>query len=202
MHEQVSPCERDVIREARTLERRTKLAESQLMLTYQPSEADDFKSRPLQLKVPLSDTVAKIEVRASARPGQLSEWEKENIERIFKTMDDFPKTKTVKVDSLTKLFDRMMVDETCLGKVPDITKKEFENLVQTRLKEKKEVSYLKFRLLLDEFPWKVLPKAELQQRSEEMYAEANRLLRFGKDADALTECIKAMSLTRNLEKAI
>ena len=135
------------------------------------------------------------------RHDRLNDWEKQNFEKIFKTMDDFNKTKTIKRESLAKLFDKMITDETYLGKVPTISKEDFEVLVNTRLKDRKEISYVKFRLLLDDFSWKVQDQNILKERSDKLYSDATYLLKFGKDADALNECIKAMSLTRALDKS-
>ena len=149
----------------------------------------------------MCDTFSALERGQAVRPDRLNDWEKQNFEKIFKTMDDFSKTKTIKKESLTKLFDKMAADDTYLGKVPTIGKEQFEQLVNDRLKDKKEISYVKFRLLLDDFAWKVQDQNVLKERSDKLYADANYLLKFGKDVDALNECIKAMGLTKALQSS-
>lgn len=94
------------------------------------------------------------------------------------------------------MWDVMEKDETFLGKIPEITKEEFNNIVSNRLKDKKELSYLTFRLILDEFPWRLINRRQAHERADKLYQTANDLLRANKDSDALNECIKAIGLTK------
>jgi hypothetical protein len=199
VHEQVSPCEKTVMLAYKDLQRKTRLIESNFSLfTDSPGEAAlSIKAPARGLKPPLNSVVEKLDFPSSnVLPDRLSEWEKSHFEKIFKTLDDFAKTKTIKRDSLLKLFDIMEKDETFLGKVPKITKDEFTLAVGQRLREKKELSYLTFRQLLDDFGWRTLAKAESQARVTALYEQAGVLLRGGKAQDAINECAKALSLSR------
>lgn len=181
------------------LEKKKKLIESNLSLGSSPitESAPSIKSVTRSMKPPLNSTVEKLEHASSnVLPDRLSEWEKSNFEKLFKSMDDFAKTKTIKRDSLLKLFDIMQKDDTFLGKVPVISKDEFIQKVALRLKDKKELSYLTFRLLLDDFAWRKLSRVETKDRVDSLYEMAGTLLREGKSQDAINECTKALSLSR------
>lgn len=122
------------------LEKKKKLIESNLSLGSSPitESAPSIKPVTRSMKPPLNSTVEKLEHASSnVLPDRLSEWEKSNFEKLFKSMDDFAKTKTIKRDSLLKLFDIMQKDDTFLGKVPVISKDEFIQKVALRLKDKK-----------------------------------------------------------------
>lgn len=197
VHEQISPCEKTVIASYKALERKTKMIESNLALDGFPGEARTMAKQSNAAKPPLNSIMEQMVSGVSlVRPDQLNDWEKTHFEKIFKTMDDFAKTKTIKRESLLKLFDIMEKDDTYLGKVPTISKDEFLEKVAQRMKDKKELSYLTFRLLLDDFSWRTLTKAESQGRVDALYENANTLLREGKSQDAINECAKALSLSR------
>lgn len=183
----------------KNLERKTKMIESNFALTNDAPLDETTQTLKITngTKPPLNATVEKLGYASSnVSSNRLTEWEKSHFEKIFKTLDDFAKTKTIKRDSLQKMFDIMQKDDTYLGKVPTISKEEFLEKVALRMKDKKELSYLTFRLLLDDFDWRTVTKAESQSRVDTLYENANTLLREGKSQDAINECAKALSLSR------
>ena len=199
VHEQISPCEKTIMGAFKELDRKTKMIESNLLSSKQLTVTESGSPQNLvrSVKPPLNSTVEKLDLATnSVRPDRLTEWEKSHFEKIFKSLDDFAKTKTIKRDSLKKLFDVMEKDETYLGKIPVINKEEILEKVALRMKDKKELSYLTFRLLLDDFGWRTLTKAESKSRVDALYETANTLLREGKSKEAINECANALSLSR------
>lgn len=193
VHEQVSPCEKTVMAEFKAYQKKTSMVEANYLgHDYSPA------IRAVQALPPLSKAVETLgDPSTQVRHDRLSEWEKSNFEKIFKTMDDFAKTKTIKRESLAKLFDIMKNDDTYLGKIPVITREAFDQIVAERIKEKKELSYLTFRLLLDDFGWRILGQDESQERVDKLYEKANMLLKLGKKEESMAECEKAISLSKH-----
>lgn len=202
VHEQISKVEQMIFKEAKQIERKREQAE-ELFKSLHPT-MDDSKTVALTRKAPLNFMMELMDSNSMCKPERLNDWEKSNFEKTFKSLDDFgnlihltsARTKTIKRESLSKLFTMMERDDTFLGKVPSISSTEFDAIVSKRLKDKKELSYLTFRLLLDDFAWKPLKKADAVARSDALYESGKVMLRHGKDADALNEAIKAMSLTK------
>lgn len=200
VHEQVSPCEKAIMMEFKSYDRKTKMIESNLLSPSNSQVGIGFTASTGKFQAispPLSTAMEQLQdPSVGVREDRLSEWEKSHFEKIFKSLDDFAKTKLIKRESLLKLWEVMEKDETYLGKIPMISKEEFNNIVAIRLKDKKELGYLTFRKLLDDFGWRKLNKSETQGRVDKLYHTANVYLREGKSQDAINECAKALSLSR------
>jgi hypothetical protein len=195
VHEQMSACEKDVARMAKEIEKK-KREEDRAFLESLPELS--ITSKPgLNKTVPLNTMMDKLANSGTKATNRLSEWDKSSFEPLFKSMDDFAKTKTIKRESLNKLFGVMVKDETFMGWVPDITQEEFQEAVNNRVKERKEVSWITFRQLLDDFGWRKLTRAEGQDVVDRLYEEADKLRKQGKHQEAMNEVIKAMGLTRH-----
>lgn len=192
----MSACERDVARMAQQIEKKKK-EEERVFLDSLPEISSS--SLPRHNKpVPLNATMDKLVMSPSLKPSdKLTEWDKSSFEPLFKSMDDFAKTKTIKRESLNKLFGVMMKDETFMGWIPAITQEQFLEAVSKRVKDRKEVSWITFRLLLDDFPWRKITREEGQKLVDKLYEEADKLRRQGKHQEAMNEVIKAMGLTRH-----
>lgn len=193
MHEQISPGEQTVMQAYKAYEKKTRMIESNFLTHDLSPTLMDVQDVP-----PLSVAVENLaDPGTQVRKDRLSEWEKSYLEKIFKTLDDFAKTKTIKRESLAKLFAIMENDETYLGKVPTITKYQFDDIIAARMKDRKELSYLTFRLLLDDFAWRVQSKDVAQERIDTLYEKANMLLKQGKKQESINECEKAICLSKH-----
>ena len=195
VHEQMSACERDVARMAKEIDKK-KREEDRVFLGSVPETSTSSLPR-LTRTVPLNNTMDKLTNPSTKPADRLSEWDKSSFEPIFKAMDDFPKTKTIKRESLKKLFQVMVKDETFMGWVPAITADQFQEAVAKRVKERKEVSWITFRLLLDDFPWRKVTKEEGKDLVDQLYEAADKLRKQGKPQEAMNEVLKAMGLTRH-----
>lgn len=173
-----------------------KREEDRVFLESLPEDSTSSLPR-LNKTVPLNNTMERLANPSAKASDRLSEWDKSSFEPIFKTTDDFAKTKTIKRESLGKLFQVMVKDETFMGWVPAITEEQFHEAVARRVKERKEVSWITFRLLLDDFPWRKKTKEEGRDLVDQLYEAADRLRKQGKPQEAMNEVLKAMGLTRH-----
>lgn len=86
VHEMISPGEASVIKQASAIEARRHLAESSVQ---PPVKLKEGATAPLQRKAPLNLTYELMEQGGHIRPDRLTDWEKANFEKVFKSMDDF-----------------------------------------------------------------------------------------------------------------
>ena len=91
----------------------------------------------------------------------------------------------------------MARDDTYMGRVPDCSAEQFAAAADKRLGDKKELNWTTFRHLLDDVPWRTVQKHEVQLKVDQLYEEANILLRAGKRQESFNECLKAAGITRH-----
>ncbi len=199
VHEIISPGEKAVMIQAKKIEKKQRMIEANIQPVVKIREGSTV---PLVGLPPMNTAYERLE-RGEAGHDKLSEWEKGNFERIFRTLDDYrrfelivEKTKVIRKESLDRLWEAMEKDETYMGKVPAFNKRQFDEIVNSKLGDKKQLSSLTFGKILEAVQWKELSNQEVKERADKFYQSATELLRAKKDSDCLAECIKALGITR------
>jgi len=129
----------------------------------------------------------------------ITEWEKNYILPLFKGYDK-EKKGIVKFSEIKDLYNDLIEDKGCIGTIPGVTFEDFCSLMKINEEKDNTISWNNFRVRLNDLRWQKADRKKTQERINEYYKEANKLIFVGKGAQAPDLLHKANRLENALSK--
>lgn len=195
--EQISKCEMQTLNAATKIIQEDKLAQT----LAAELEKDKFEKTMIMEKPPLNNALLKLQnIEYSDRSGSITEWEKSKFCKSFKAFDP-KKEGFISVEDCLKVFDVMTTDEHNIGKAPELSREEFEKLLNKDYKnDKDKVGWNKFRQAMDDFEWIQFSAEDAEERINALYKEAQSLFFTNKREESLKHVLSALCIDKNLRK--
>lgn len=196
--EQISTLERETMRLAKT---HIKDGASET-LRQEELHKEEYERIKLMEKPPLNDAqlkLQKLEDNKVDKSNRITEWEKSKFLTSYKAFDP-KKEGAIEVEDALKLFDDIKEDSYMIGKVPEITREEFETYLKGYLNKNDKIGWNRFRVALDDFSWVQFSASGAEARINTLYKEAQSLFYTNKREESLQKVLNALSIDKNLKK--
>jgi len=150
-------------------------------------------------KAPISQYLVDNKAKLAALP--ITEWEKNYLLPLFKAYDK-EKKGNLKYADAQNLYKDLVDDKGCIGMIPHVSLEEFYEKLKLSNTNPKEnaIHWNDFRIRINDLKWGKADEQKTQDRINNYYKEANKLIMSGKSAQAPELLNKASRLENAMSK--
>ena len=126
----------------------------------------------------------------------LDEWEKNQVKRFFRTEFDKDKQGISSKDDLKRLISRLLNDECIIGKIPNISEDEVNQIAEAwEMNKDGRITWFEFRDQINaKWSWRLQDREKLNETIESFFKQSYKFRMQGNDKDSKEYAARALRL--------